>query len=159
MQEIADVLGISKPSVFYRLDKAIARSLAIPEREQLRAIELARLEEMHKAVWEKAAQGDRDAIADVLKIMERRAKLCGLDILRVSIGDADIDDLIGGLLARMAPGSESQALPSAAGNGATVNIQINAHDVDPVVVETTARDMEPAHADAETTGVFELCEP
>jgi predicted DNA binding protein len=159
MQEIADALGISKPAVLYRIDKAIARSLAIPEREQLRSIELARLEVMHKAVWEKAAKGNRNAIADVLRIMERRAKLCGLDILRVSVGDADIDDLISGHLARLATGSEGQALPAAAESNTTVNIQINQRQPAPVIIDAPKHPIKPAHTNTKTTGVFKLSQP
>ena len=44
-----------------------------------RNIELQRLQDMHRAVWMDAITGDQDAIATVLKLMERRTKLLGLD--------------------------------------------------------------------------------
>lgn len=47
--------------------------------QQARNVELQRLQEMHRTVWEDALTGDREAIGTVLRLMERRAKLLGLD--------------------------------------------------------------------------------
>ena len=47
--------------------------------QQARNVELQRLQDMHKAVWDKAIGGDQAAIAVVIRLMERRAKLLGLD--------------------------------------------------------------------------------
>jgi len=44
-----------------------------------RAIELDRLDELHRAIWDKAVGGDLAAFDRVLKRMERRAKLLALD--------------------------------------------------------------------------------
>jgi len=46
---------------------------------QLREMEAARLDAAQLAVWPKAIKGDLRAIDRVLRIMERRAKLYGLD--------------------------------------------------------------------------------
>lgn len=46
---------------------------------QLRELEAERLDRAHRAAWPKAIKGDLRAIDRVLKIMERRAKLYGLD--------------------------------------------------------------------------------
>ena len=42
-------------------------------------MEGARLDRLHQAVWDAAINGDCYAIDRVLKLMERRAKLFGLD--------------------------------------------------------------------------------
>lgn len=47
--------------------------------EQYRAVEGARLEELHRAVWPAAVAGDLAAAMVALRIMERRARLFGLD--------------------------------------------------------------------------------
>ena len=47
---------------------------------QLMQVELARLEEAHKAIYPKVKAGDLGAIAAMVKLCERRAKLLGLDV-------------------------------------------------------------------------------
>lgn len=47
--------------------------------EELRNIESDRLDRLQRAAWAKALQGDLPAIHTVLRIMERRARLFGLD--------------------------------------------------------------------------------
>jgi hypothetical protein len=42
-------------------------------------LELMRLERLHAAVWPQAIRGDVNAVDRVLRIMERRARLLGLD--------------------------------------------------------------------------------
>tara|TARA_R100000700_G_C3143141_1_gene124302 strand:- start:47 stop:541 length:495 start_codon:yes stop_codon:yes gene_type:complete len=47
--------------------------------EQIRSLELTRLDEMQSAIWDDCMGGKLTAIDRVLKIMERRSKLVGLD--------------------------------------------------------------------------------
>lgn len=47
--------------------------------EEVRALELQRLDELTRAVWAKALDGDLGAVAATLKILERRAALLGLN--------------------------------------------------------------------------------
>ena len=47
--------------------------------ETVRDLELQRLDRMLRALWEAAIHGDPQAIDRVLKIMQRRAKMLGLD--------------------------------------------------------------------------------
>lgn len=47
--------------------------------EQIRSLELSRLDELQSAIWEDCMGGKLTAIDRVLKIMERRSKLVGLD--------------------------------------------------------------------------------
>ena len=112
--EIASDLGVTKQAVSKSLDRAIAHSFDSEERQKLRSVQLLRLERLHAAVWPKALEGESDAISSVLKVMERLAKLCGLDqptATRIFIGDSDIDDAINRKLAIVAGGSETPLLP------------------------------------------------
>jgi hypothetical protein len=77
-EAIGRELGISKPSAF----KMIARAIdAIPreEAELVRALELSRLDALLRGLWERAVKGSDTAVASVLRVMDRRAKLLGLD--------------------------------------------------------------------------------
>ena len=80
-REIAKRLGIAPSSAYKRvrhaLDAVNARNAE--EAGRLRALELLRLDELQEAVWEKALEGETKPLARVLTIMERRAKLLGLD--------------------------------------------------------------------------------
>jgi len=49
------------------------------EAEDARDLELMRLDEMQRGLWEKAAAGDTQAVSAALRVMERRARLLGLD--------------------------------------------------------------------------------
>lgn len=62
--------------------KAIARILDRQQAEgvaELREVEGARLDRLQSAAWTAAIQGDLDAIKTVLAIIDRRAKLFGLN--------------------------------------------------------------------------------
>ena len=59
------------------LDKL--RSVNTETAEDLRALEVQRLDEMLRGLWEKAASGDTDAVSAALRVQKRRAKLLGLD--------------------------------------------------------------------------------
>lgn len=78
---IGDKLGIN-PAQAYRyvrsaLDEINAR--ANEAVEEMRALELQRLDRLQSGLWTSAAGGDPKAAAVVLKVFERRAKLLGLD--------------------------------------------------------------------------------
>ncbi|MDX3165849.1 hypothetical protein PV516_18865 [Streptomyces scabiei] len=56
----------------------------------LRELEVQRLDRMQAAAWAKAAKGDLKAIETVLKVIDRRARLLGLDRpIRTEITGAD----------------------------------------------------------------------
>lgn len=78
--DIAEQVGLAggKGSACRVVQEALAE-IGREEAEELRALELYRLDELHRAVWSKALRGNLAAVDRVLKIMERRAKLCGLD--------------------------------------------------------------------------------
>ena len=79
-QEIADECEYAGPSGAYQaVMKALAATLSEPG-EQVRTLETARLDQL-TALWKQATSDppDYDALDRVIKIMERRAKLLGLD--------------------------------------------------------------------------------
>lgn len=49
------------------------------EAEELRVLELSRLDTLLRSIWTKAIKGDMNAIDRSLKISERRCKLLGID--------------------------------------------------------------------------------
>jgi len=51
-----------------------------PTAEAWRAIQAARLEKLIEVHWPKALEGDKDATATVLKLIERECRLMGLDL-------------------------------------------------------------------------------
>jgi hypothetical protein len=62
--------------------KDLANALATLAREpaeEIRTIELARLDGLMVTLWPAARRGDLAAVDRILKVMERRAKLLGLD--------------------------------------------------------------------------------
>src|SRR5688500_5306118 len=76
---IAKEVGFSHRGSAHR---AVIRALA--EREvhavdELRHIELERLEQLHQSYWSAAIEGDRDAASMILKITDRRIRLLGLE--------------------------------------------------------------------------------
>jgi len=50
------------------------------DREEVRLLELERLDRMLMGCWNAATDGDKDAILSALRIMERRSKLLGTDM-------------------------------------------------------------------------------
>ena len=78
-QQIADTLGYdSKGTAHAAVTQGLAE-LGRESAEELLAIELATLNRMQMPAFARAKQGDDQAISSVLKIMDRRAKLVGLD--------------------------------------------------------------------------------
>ncbi|MBB4893550.1 hypothetical protein FHS39_002581 [Streptomyces olivoverticillatus] len=100
--EIAEALGYSSRGAVYvdvkrALEKhVIEEGLAI---EAWRELELAKLDALQKAIWPKAMEGDPRAIEAALKILDRRARMLGLDsaikleVLTVDALDAQIQRL------------------------------------------------------------------
>lgn len=101
-QEIADELDYASPSGAYEAVKAaLDRTLREPA-DELRKVELERLDTMWAAVWENALAGDLDSIAAALRIAERRSRLLGLDVRESTLkhkfdeeGVKSLRDLVG----------------------------------------------------------------
>lgn len=77
---IGNALGISEAQAHRDVAKVL-QSLVLPEGEikMARVLEEARLDAMLFALWGSANQGHLGTIDRVLRIMERRARLLGLD--------------------------------------------------------------------------------
>jgi hypothetical protein len=81
-QEIANALdysskGAACTDVRRALENAV-KKLSIPL-EAHRQLEMDRLDAMQNALWDKVLEGDTKAIDTSLRLMDRRAKLLGLD--------------------------------------------------------------------------------
>ncbi|MCW5664033.1 MAG: hypothetical protein KIT35_09380 [Piscinibacter sp.] len=78
---IATKLGIGRSQAHELVRKGLddARHQVAAHADELRVLELSRLDGLLAKVYPKAARGDLQAVDRVLKIGERRAKLLGLD--------------------------------------------------------------------------------
>jgi hypothetical protein len=90
-EQIAKVVGWdNETQARAAINRALARDTGrlAEKREEYRAVQVARTERLLNGVWRFAIKGDRDAINAALKIMERQAKLLGLDApTQVSISE------------------------------------------------------------------------
>lgn len=77
--QIAERLGYSHPNSAYEAVKRAMERLPNPEAETLRRVHHARLEHLLMVQWPEATQGDPKATQTALAIMDRLAKLHGLD--------------------------------------------------------------------------------
>lgn len=78
-EQIAERLGYATPAMAARdVTRALTMLIKTPT-EEVRAVEIARLDGLMIALWPAARRGDLAAVDRVLKIMDRRAKFLGLD--------------------------------------------------------------------------------
>lgn len=79
--EIARQLGVSRQAAHKSVRRVLLRLIADRnvDATDVLDLELARLDELLKAVWKRAREGDDAAIDRALKISHRRAQLLGLD--------------------------------------------------------------------------------
>lgn len=95
---IGEEVGYADPSGAYMAYKrAIKRTLQQPA-DEVRELEVERLDRMQLSLWQRVLKGDDKAINTSLRIMERRARLLGLDAtqkIQAEVitydGNADID--------------------------------------------------------------------
>ncbi len=78
-EQIAVEVGYQGASGAWQAYKRAKESFIFESVEEVRQLELMRLDEMMFALWDRAIGGDLPAASCVLKIMDRRAKLLGLD--------------------------------------------------------------------------------
>jgi hypothetical protein len=76
---IAQELGYCSPSGAEKAVRVAIRKILAEPGEEVIAMERERLDALLGAVWEQALAGDFQAVDRALKIMERRARLLGLD--------------------------------------------------------------------------------
>jgi predicted transcriptional regulator len=102
-REIGRALGVSRTAAHKYVTKELdaIRAETRASAEQLREIELERLDRYLAALEPKIVEGDDKAIATALRVMERRAKLTGLDAPQrseVTVGGADVVDRLRAML-------------------------------------------------------------
>jgi len=118
--EIAQQLGLATRGSAWKVVQRALTRIPAESVEEMRLLEGARLDAMTAAIWPTAVTGDEKAIALMLRIMERRAKLFGLDapVRMQTLVDVpysgDVDQEVQRLIARM------QFLDSAETNGDVV---------------------------------------
>lgn len=76
---IAEKVGYAHGSGAREAYMRAAARLVADDVEAIRQLETERLDLAQSAIWGKVLQGDNPSIANLLRIMERRAKLLGLD--------------------------------------------------------------------------------
>lgn len=78
-EEIASELGYTYPSGAKKaVDTALFKTLKEPA-ERLRDLEVARMDVMLKSLWPDVLAGKARSVEVAIKVLERRAKLLGLD--------------------------------------------------------------------------------
>jgi hypothetical protein len=87
-QVIADQIGYRGPSTVHAAVMRELREICREPAEELRTLELERLDRLWAGVWTQAKQGHLGSIDRCLRILERRARLLGLDApLKVELPD------------------------------------------------------------------------
>lgn len=88
-EKIGAALGVSAQRVHQIFERKLreVRTQTSQNAELLRALEMQRLDDLQSFLWDKAKKGNATAIDRILKIMERRARLEGLDApQRIGLG-------------------------------------------------------------------------
>lgn len=89
-QQIADQLGYTNRGNAWRTVQRVLARVDAEDAAALRTVEGGRLDRMQTAVWGQALKGDVKAVNAVLRIMDRRARLFGLDApMQVEITQRD----------------------------------------------------------------------
>ena len=78
-QAIADALGYRGPAGAYQAVTNAATRLIQEPAEEVRRLELGRLDAMLRAIWPRVENGELGAISQALAIQDRRARYLGLD--------------------------------------------------------------------------------
>jgi hypothetical protein len=113
--QIAQEVGYSNASgAYHAFTRALKRTLNNAGSEELRELEVDRLDRLQRFAWAQAAQGNLRAIETILRIMQRRARLLGLDApikqeVTTYEGGTDIDREVQRLVAILAASSGSES--------------------------------------------------
>ena len=80
-RKIADRVGVDTAQAWHDLQTVLSelKEAAREDAEAVLAVELMRLDELTERCWPLVESGDMKAVDRLLRIMERRAKLLGLD--------------------------------------------------------------------------------
>jgi hypothetical protein len=90
---IAEMLHYSDRSGAHKAVVAGLKACLREPAEQLRTLEEQRLDKLQTAVWAKALSGDAKMLDRALRILERRAKLLGLDAPQRAKMELTLDDV------------------------------------------------------------------
>ena len=91
-EQIASEVGYQGASGAWQAYRRVKETHIFESVEEARQLELMRLDELISVLWDRALGGDLSAIACILKIMDRRAKLLGLDKPeRIDVNKWDFD--------------------------------------------------------------------
>ena len=77
--EIAKELGYCNSGGAWKLVNRALKASEVEDVEDHRALELARLDRLQSALWDEALAGDLRAVREVLKIVQARTRLLGLE--------------------------------------------------------------------------------
>ena len=96
IRAIADKLGVSKSQVQRDIEKELQAAAERRKKiaELIIDLELAKLDALEKKAWEHITGGELSAIDRVLRSMERRAKLLGLDKTGEAGDTGSLGDLV-----------------------------------------------------------------
>ena len=75
---IANEIGVSSRGNAWRIVQKALRDRVVAGVNELRDVELARLDALQATAWPRAATGDLASIDVILRIMDKRARLLGL---------------------------------------------------------------------------------
>jgi hypothetical protein len=78
-ERIAELVGYQDRSSAHKAFQRSVRTREIEASDEVRWLELGRLEEYHRVLWPRMMRGDIKAGEFLLKVHDRRAKLLGLD--------------------------------------------------------------------------------
>jgi hypothetical protein len=94
-REVGRRMGVTEQRAHRIVTEELARLNAkrAESAEAVSRLELERLDALLRAVWEKAVGGDAKAISAALKIVERRAALLGLNLVRHEVKVTETHEL------------------------------------------------------------------
>ena len=96
-RQIGAQLGVSYQTAYRDVQTALGElaTLQAGKAEHLRELEVERCDKLQMALWPKARSGDEKAARTVIAVMDRRAKLLGLDApTKLEHGGADGQPLV-----------------------------------------------------------------
>lgn len=141
-EDIGKSLKISPQAAHKAVKRALAKLNKVvgADAEQIRTLELVRLDRLTMALWSSAIAGGFGAIDRLIKIMERRAKLIGLDVpTGIANLNLNFNDLTDEQLRRIANGENPlHVIGSNQGDGGFVGTPAKAKD------HPTGEDTDPA---------------
>lgn len=76
---IANQLGLTLNKTFRLHDEALATLCPLESREQIRQTELDRLDRLKLAIWQRCADGELEAIREMIRLIGMTARIAGLD--------------------------------------------------------------------------------